>query len=208
MRRVCILLVSFTLMATLCVAQKHNLIESDSSFRIDGKIGLERGQKVERGVINSVHYVIYYSDGSGGFGGSEDRTLEPQELSSPLDWSVGCEKDPITDEKSCYMDRDEFRVWVDARGRSEVYIGSSHYPGSNVVIRIDKGAPIFINSRTFNGSFGYRASPGLINRIAGAKTVTTRFQEWPYKDYRDSTWSTYGFKEALSYLKWAVARIR
>ncbi len=106
------------------------------------------------------------------------------------------------------MDRVDLRVWLDGRGRSEIYIGGEHYPGSLIVIRIDKSPPLAINSRVFNGSFGYRASPQIINRIAIAKTVTTRFQKWPYTDYIDHTWEPYGFKEALSYIRWAVRQIK
>lgn len=164
--------------------------------------------KLEVGTVNGVAYRFYYSDGSGSFA-HDPRVFADMGAGEYLDsWQVSCEKDPITDDKACYMDRGDTRVWIDARGRSELYIGSSHYPGSQVVIRIDKSAPLAIRSRTFGGSFGYRASPTIINKITSAATVTTRYQKWPYKDYEDETWSTYGFKEALAYIRWAVARIK
>jgi hypothetical protein len=208
MRKFAILFELLVIMAMPCVAQKHNLIESDQPFGSGATINLYNLLKMESGLLNGVRYEFFYSDGSGRFAATKERAFDAQELSPTLDWSVGCEKDAITDEKSCYVDRDEFRVWVDARGRSRVYIGSNYYPGSNLVIRIDRTPPVAINSRMFHGSFGYRSSPRIISRIASAKTVTTRYHKWPYKDYEDSTWSTYGFKEALAYIKWAVARIR
>jgi hypothetical protein len=153
--------------------------------------------KKESGTLNGVTYQFHYSDGSGTFTGL-----------SRLEWKVACEKDPITDEKTCYMDHGDVRVWVDGRGRSEIYIGDKHYPGSQVVIRIDKGSPMAISSRVFNGSFGYRASPAIINRIAAAKIVTTRYQEWPHTDYVDDSWEPHAFAESLSYIRWAVRQIK
>jgi hypothetical protein len=165
--------------------------------------------KIERGVINGVSYRFYYSDGSGSFAG-EPTALDALEKNPAQHnaWTVGCEKDPITDAKACYIDRDELRVWVDSLGRSELYIGSQHYPNSLVVIRIDNRAPIAINSRVFNGSFGYQRSPAIIKQMIQATAFTTRYQEWPYRDYADNTQKAFGLKEALAYIRWAVARIR
>jgi hypothetical protein len=163
--------------------------------------------KIETGTLNGVVYTFYYTDGSGMFAGSRGNTLQVLE---PIDsnWLVGCKKDTMTDEKSCYMDRGDVRIWVDAPGRSEIYIGNNHYPGSLVVIRIDKGAPLAISSRSFDGSFGFRSSPAIIKQISQAKVVSTRYQKWPYRDYIDQSWEPYGFNEALQYIRWAVKHIR
>lgn len=168
-----------------------------------------RPKKIEIGSRNSVAYEFNYSDGSGTFAGTPSNSLrQPSERYETTNWDVNCEKDDITDEKTCYVDRGDVRLWVDSRGRSEIYIGANHYPGSKVVIRIDRTAPLAISERIFNGSFGYRASPAIISRITKAKTVTTRYQKWPYTDYVDETWDTYGLNEALAYIRWAVARIK
>jgi len=163
--------------------------------------------KRETGTLNGVAYTFYYSDGSGGFASIANSALERADYAINS-WRVGCEKDAITDERTCHVDRGDLRVWADSRGRMEIYIGSSHYPGSPVWIRIDKAAPLAINSRTFNGSFGYRASPAIISKISRAKTITTRYQKWPYTDYEDESWDNYGFKEAVAYIRWAVSKIK
>jgi hypothetical protein len=201
-------------------APKIDLIQSTSPFSPSSTIsnhtfstGASSPVKKEVGTVNGVAYEFFYSDGSGLFAGDPKASLNDSNPRNRIAawetaWHVGCEKDPITDEKTCHADKGDFRVWTNAAGRSEVYVGSEHYPGSQVVIRIDKTSPLAINSRVYDGGFGYRASPGIINRIAAAKFVSTRYQKWPYRDYVDETWNTYGFKEALAYIKWAVAHIK
>jgi hypothetical protein len=196
-----------------CVALRKLPAPAQSSSRVKEAIqdcARQGPKKIESGTINGVTYLFYYSDGSGEFASAPNVSLNVYDPNNGWEraWQVGCEKDPITDKKSCHADRGDFRVWVDSAGRSEIYIGSSHYPGTQVVIRIDKTAPLAVNSRAFNGSFGYRTSPNIIKRIASAKTVTTRFQKWPDRDYVDETWNTFGFNETLAYIRWAVARIR
>jgi hypothetical protein len=163
--------------------------------------------KTESGNLNGIAYDFFYSDGSGLFAGTPGNVLDSTEAWES-NWKVGCEKDAITDQKTCSMQRGDLRVWLDSKGRSEIYIGASHYPGSLVVLRIDKTSPLTINSRIFNGSFGYRESPWIIKRIATAKSITTRYQKWPDQNYQDETTSTYGFNESLAFIRWAVVRIK
>ncbi|MGI9068616.1 MAG: hypothetical protein ACR2HX_19710 [Pyrinomonadaceae bacterium] len=197
---------SITALENLVRLKGDTAIATPSTTRAKAlKSCAERGPlKVEEGLLNGVAFHFYYSDGSGTFAGDASNSTKYGDGV----WMVGCEKDAITDEKSCYLDRGDLRVWADGRGRSEIYVGSNHYPGSAVIIRIDRSAPLAINSSRFNGSFGYRTSPAIIQRVASAKTITTRYQKWPYTDYEDQTLSTYGFKEALAYIRWAVRHVR
>lgn len=201
------LILTTSLALQLSQRSKPALIQSDTPFGPDSRIAVDEvlGVKRENGTLNGILYEFFYSDGSGIFAGTEGNSIRPLERSN---WNVGCRKDPITDEKSCYMDKASLRVWVDNKRHSEIYIGVNHYPGSPIVIRIDGGKPLAINSRMFNGSFGFRSSPAIIAKLSKARTYTTRYQEWPYRDYNDDTQTTYGFNESLQYIKWAVDHIR
>ena len=206
-RKAAILFQFLILLATPCSAQKHNLIASDAPFGAGSTIKLEGGLKIERGLLNGVRYEIYYSDGSGRFAGSPERTFDPQETSSLLDWMVGCSKDSITDTKSCWMNHGDFSITVFGDGKTFVHIGDHHYPSSEITIRVDQDAPISANSKAFSGAFSPIISDKIVGRIAKAKTVTTRFNRWP-EGSPTETWNVFGFNEALAYLKWAFARIK
>ena len=127
------------------------VFKSDAEQAERARLECANNLKQETSTLNGVAYNFYYSDGSGTFASSPSSSREREDYLNS--WRVGCEKDAITDERTCHVDRGDLRVWADSRGRMEVYIGASHYPGTPVVIRIDKGAPLAINSRTFNGSF-------------------------------------------------------
>lgn len=187
----------------LCASLKDVFIRTENQNKALKRCDEKGPLKIETGVIDGVPYEFYYSDGSGTFGRDPSIPLRYEDV-----WRVGCEKDAITDEKTCHLSRGDLRIWVDNQGRSELYIGSDHHPGSNVIIRIDGARPIAISSRMFKGSFGYRASPAIIQKLTTAKSFTTRYQKWPYTDYEDETLSTPGFKEALAYIRWAVAHIK
>src|SRR5260221_934010 len=135
MKKTTVLFGLLVLLATPCVAQKRSLIESDTPFGPDASIRLENMSKIERGLINDVRYEIYYSDGGGRFASAPGRTFDPQEGGAWLDWHVRCEKDAITDAKSCMMFHGDFSVFAYGDGKLLVHIGDHHYPGSEITIR-------------------------------------------------------------------------
>ncbi len=197
-------------LAVILPLQQSNsyLIQSDEPFGPSSTVKLEfNGQKIETGILNGVEYRIYYSDGSGSFVGRRGGNLADV-MSFQYNWHVSCRKDVITDGKSCFMNRGATFVFVDDTGAYNLHLGTDHYPGSDIVIRIDNGKPIFMNSRTSTGSFGPRLSAAIIQSISKAKTVTTRYYKWPRNLPLDATWEPYGFNEALAYIKWAASRIR
>lgn len=191
-------------------AQKPTLILSDSTFSVDGTVELEKSatrgdaelHKTERGVLNGVHYHFYYTDGSGTFAGTRGNVaalLEPYQSN----WSIGCKKDPITDQRSCHMHMKDLWIYVVDKRRPIVSIGNDHFPGSVTTIRIDADSPISVSAKS-DGNFPPEVSDRIISRLRRAKTITTRFMKWPYRSWVDESWDVYGFSEALAYVNWAV----
>lgn len=205
------------LLATSAFAQvdvKPTLIESDGPFTPDGKIELletkilrtAEANKMESGVLNGVHYRFYYTDGSGTFAGKSGNVGQ---FSEPMgtNWSTACKKDPVSDQKHCYMQLKDLYVFVYPKGRVTVSIGREHFPGSTVALRVDQMAPATATAKD-DGNFSAQASARLIKQIASAKTLTTRYMKWPYRSWEDQTWELYGFNETYKYITWAVERIK
>ncbi|MBI4756961.1 MAG: hypothetical protein HY778_16400 [Betaproteobacteria bacterium] len=157
------------------------------------------------GVVNGVHY-RYYDDYSASFAGTEGNTTDFRE---PIgsNWDVGCEKDPITDKKTCHMHMKNLWVFVYGKGKPIISIGHDHFPGSSVVIRIDSSTPIS-SSAASDGNLSPALSAKVIERLKHAKQVTTRYMEWPYRSWVDDSWDMYGFNEAFQYITWAVKRVK
>ncbi|MEK6281884.1 MAG: hypothetical protein AABN95_16140 [Acidobacteriota bacterium] len=164
--------------------------------------------KVETGSLNGVTYQIHYTDGSGSFAGQSG--LPPNDFGQwGTRWRVSCRKDAMTDRGSCFMYLRDLWVFVNADGKATLSIGSEHYPGSDVMLRVDKRVPVIMNTRLLKGSFNLLDSQKLIAELSRAKTITTRYRKWPNNHDRDDMWEEIvGFNEALQYLKWAVARIK
>lgn len=161
--------------------------------------------KIEKGILNGVNYSFSYSDGSGTFAGTPGNT--EYSLQSDDNWSVLCKKDPISDEKMCRMHMKDLWVVVPRYGKAIVGIGYKHFPSSTVTIRIDGGTP-FTTYSTNNGTFPPNTSAKIIERLKHAKSLTTRYKEWPDNSWVDDSWELYGFNEAFKYINWAVRRIK
>lgn len=158
-----------------------------------------------KGVVNGVHY-HYYDDYSASFAGTEGNTTD---FSEPMEsnWDVGCEKDQITDRKTCHMRIKNLWIFVYGKGKPIVSIGHDHFPGSSVVIRIDSGTPVS-GSAASDGYFPPTVSAKVIERLKHAKQVTTRYMEWPYRSWVDDSLDMYGFNETFQYITWAVKRVK
>lgn len=209
-----LLLVAAAKMTIAQTGTKPPLIVSNGPFTPDGKIEIvetkllttTEAHKVEEGVLNSVHYRFYYTDGSGTFAGrfgNIGHSSEPHESN----WDVACKKDPINDHKQCHMHLDDLWIYVRPKGKVMVLIGHNHYPGSSVSIRIDGASPI-TRSSTNDGDFSQQVSEKIVRQLTTAKSVTTRYMEWPYRSWVDATWEIYGFNETFKYVTWAVERIK
>jgi hypothetical protein len=209
-----ILLLFASAIATAQTIVKPSLIESDSAFTTEGKVGtLElrpsskvEVHKIESGVLNGVHYRFFYTEGSGTFSGTPSNVghfSEPEESN----WHTGCKKDPITDSKVCFMHMKDLWVFASPNSKPSVSIGRGHYPGSTVTIRLDQENPVS-NTSKGGGMFSPEASADLVEKLKAAKSVTTRYMQWPYQSWKDETWKVFGFAETLQYITWAVEHIK
>lgn len=200
--------------ATAQMIVKPQLIESDSPFSQEGKVenvetkllSKVEVNKVESGVLNSVHYRFYYTDGSGTFAGTP-RNIGQFSEPSDSNWRVSCTKDPITDRKLCHMNMKDLWIFASPDSKPIVSVGSEHYPGSSVTLRLDQDTPIS-NTSKGSGQFSSQVSASLVEQLKSAKSVTTRHMKWPYQSWKDESWDLYGFAETLQYITWAVDHIK
>ncbi len=207
--------------STACVAQtkvvSSNFLKASAPFTTTGKISHEEMDlgkridvnKIEQGVLNGVHYKLYYSDGSGTFAGSKNgEVAAPGNFEMGADWSVACEKDAMTDKKTCTLNRKHLYITVNSRGHISIFIVGSdeQYPGTRVTVRIDSHQAIHSPSGS-NGSFTNSQSMEILRQLKSSSKVTTRFEGWPYGNNEDTSFNLNGFPEAYEYIWWAVKRI-
>lgn len=188
-----IIFILLSLISFNVVAQTFGELTTDKKFSEQGTASTVEGKLIEEGQINDVIYRFYYSDSGGPFN------------SNGTKWSVYCTKDQITDRKNCVMSTDGLLVVLYPRGVSAISIGADHFPGSAIIIRIDGGKAI---SAANGGPFSKQASQDIVKRLVNAKKVNTRYMEWPYQTWDDKTFDLYAFKEAYSYMQWAINRIK
>tara|TARA_B110000238_G_scaffold9522_1_gene9697 strand:+ start:1698 stop:2477 length:780 start_codon:yes stop_codon:yes gene_type:complete len=192
-----------------------DLIKKESPLTPSGKVKCIIGfnyltldsntkDKIESGSLNlsgrrnaNVKYRIYYSDGGGSVQGLKTNNTWSSMGSSNENWGTGCYKDEMDDTRYCQLSKEGLAVGIWKDGSSFITIGHSHYPGSNVTLRIDKGKPII---KSEEHSFTNAQSDDIINALKSGKTVLTRYQEWPYQRNIDTSVDLYGFIEAWSLL--------
>jgi hypothetical protein len=209
---------------------EHDQIQSSEPFNSAGVVQLEnvkdlgfyvkdhglyrRGHtaKIERGQINGVSYTIYYADGSASFidarkGERVDGNAENFRDRMDSTWHVSCRKDPINDSKSCSINRRDLWVYVYPSKPSIISVGSNHFPGSTVTVRIDGSEPLSASANN-DGNYNSGTSSRIIERLKQGEEITTRYMEWPYQSWMDRTWNLQGFSEAYAYSRWAVQHMR
>src|SRR5215472_13396955 len=62
---------------------------------------------------------------------------QPKERQKFVEWSVICEVDRMTDKKNCFIISQTVNFAFSNGRLMAVSVGIKHYPGSNVVLRID-----------------------------------------------------------------------
>lgn len=157
------------------------------------------------GTKNGVKY-RYYTDGSGSLDGEPGRGLDELTADS-LDrkWSVKCTKDAIDDSKTCVLNRGlGLFVFMRADGNLNISVGASHDTGSDIAIRVDEN-PAYVTAQ--RAGFNDVKTREIIEAIKKGKSVVTRYDEFA-KGRKDATFSTYGFAEAMEFLKWALTQIK
>jgi len=187
---------------------KPQLIRSAEAFSSAGLVSLMETElysktevnKVESGTLNGVSYHFYYTDGSGSFAGTKGNTLGIMEPTKG-NWSVRCDKDAMDDSIDCSARLGSLAILVKKDGGHYVFVGSNHYPGTNVAIRLGDSKPHIAASEV---QFGAAKSEEILRLLKNGVRVSTRYQEWPNRHFTDDTVELYGFEEVYAYLQWAV----
>lgn len=117
-------------------------------------------------------------------------------------WSLRCLQDTMTDHRYCSVSSGPLWVLVDAKGPINISVGSNHYPGSRVALRLDNGTPRTASADGFNRA----ESSTLLRSILRAKSVRTRHVEWPDRVHTDESVTTEGLQEALDVARWAISQ--
>lgn len=154
--------------------------------------------RVEEGFLEGVKYRVYLSDGSGSIQGLSTNTLDYTKDKYDANWSTQCQIDEMDDTHWCSLGREDLRIGIWKDGTPFVSVGSSHYPDSNIAVRIDKNKPITALEK--NG-FTNTQSLEIIRQLKEGKLVLTRYQEWPYQSNKDRSMDVFGFPQAWKILQ-------
>ena len=174
-------------------AKPEKLIDIDLKFSPDAYISEDPGPEFRHqvGETNGVRFA-FYEDGGGNFGkinGSPGRG-----------WQSICRRDKMTDDRRCFLIQGGLSVTVDRSNSFSVNIGHNHYPGTNVMLRLDSEKPM---SAGENGWIGVDAGK-IVKKILASKKVATRFTKWPNKVPSDEEFDPHGLDVAIEYARWVI----
>lgn len=180
----------FLIAALLLANQAASAIDLPA-YKPDGKLEKEQysNQMYEAGTVNGIPYKVW-SDLQAQFGS----------------WFVKCEKDAVTDRKSCYISQDGLWVSVNTKGAYYVSVMGDKFPHSKTYIRLDGGKPL-VGSIGADGDFSAAQTAQIAKLLPKAKAILTRRTTWPDNVYEDKTDSGEGYSEALEYTKWALGKL-
>lgn len=150
--------------------------------------------RIETGTLNGIKYRFYYTDGSGAVQGLQENVLNVLKDKYGENWSLGCRKDEMNDTHYCAMSRGALVVGAYGGSSRFVNVGSEHYPGSTIALRIDKETPV---TAPADPGFSSAQEAALISEMSKGTSVLTRYMEWPYETNKDKQVSLFGFNSAL-----------
>jgi len=145
----------------------------------------------EQGTLNGVAYDLF-QDRSGGFGKPGADYFDQ--------WHTSCREDLMNDTRTCIGTKGDLSIVVRRSGVEAILVGSQHYPGTNVMLRIDDTPPLSADPTGWSDAEAIRIYDGLKK----AQTVATRYSEWPYPGPKDKKVTAFGVAEMVEYLKFAV----
>lgn len=154
--------------------------------------------RIETGTLEGVKYRIYFSDGSGTVQGLPTNTLDYVGDKHGTNWSTQCKLDEMDDTHWCSLHRENLQIGIWKDGTPFVSVGSSHYPNSNIAVRVDKNKPITASEKT---GFTKAQSLEVIGQLKKGHSVLTRYQEWPYQSNKDTSMELFGFPQAWEILQ-------
>jgi|GEM_PF-1656676 len=194
--------------SNLPIIDTDEIIQSSNSLLPKGRIvckvsfdykTLKNNQRyrVEEGIYKGIKYRIYFSDGSGTIQGLPTNTLDYVNDRHSTNWSTSCEKDLMEDTHWCQLHKEDLWVGIWKDKTPFVNIGSNHFPGSMMSIRIDKNKPI---SATEDRGFRKSEIDIIIEQLVKGDMVATRYKEWPYHGNIDKSFGLFGFSQAWEIL--------
>lgn len=148
---------------------------------------------VERGSLGGVRLRLM-QDGADVEGAAAD---SPE--AGTGNWTVSCRRDKMTSARSCLVYKDDLYVGVYGNGRLTFSVGDEHFPGSQSSIRI--GARRFDTSQR-DGYFPNAAQ--LVQLMKNGTPVVTRYMKWPYREWNDKEFVSYGFDTAIQTARWIL----
>ena len=114
---------------------------------------------------------------------SGDRTL----------WTASCTRDQVEDRQVCLM-TSEITIATDFGSNVVISWGSEHYPGSDLVYRIDDGV-----ADRFPAAGAYQRDYDLLlTRMLIGSTMRHRWFDWPYEDKHDATTDLRQFEDSAA----------
>ena len=113
-------------------------------------------------------------------------------------WSTQCKLDEMDDTHWCSLDREDLRIGIWKDGTPFVTVGNSHYPSSNIAVRVDKNKSITAPEST---GFTKDQSIEIISQLKKGQSVLSRYQEWPYQSNKDKSLDLFGFPQAWAILQ-------
>mgnify|MGYP003384490576 CR=1 FL=1 len=191
------LVASLAVHATGLAAETMSMAEGtkyrDSDVKLDGYIGFQ-------GAIGDVTYE---------YGITQARfatTAERRKIYSEP-WTVDCYRELLKRTRWCFVRSGQLWIHVPERGGRSVTIGTDHFPGSTVSIRIDDG-PVQTFSAQGDGELPAPATTRTIAALTKGRVAVTRFMKWPHRTWKDEETDLGGLREALDFASWAFKNMR
>lgn len=150
--------------------------------------------RTEEGIYQDIKYRIYYSDGSGTIQGSKSSKLE---YSINDNWNTRCDFDGMDDSHWCSMQKGNIYIGIWKDGSSYIQIGSNNFPGTDILVRVDKNGPIKAKA---DPGYTTRQTDKLIAQFKTGNTALSRYIEWPHERNKDLSIDLYGFNQAWEIL--------
>ena len=162
------------------------------------KLKNNKRMRIETGTYEGDKYRIYFSDGSGTIQGLPTNTLDYVGDKYGTNWSTQCRFDEMDDTHWCSLNREDLQIGILKDGTPFVSVGGSHYPNSNIAVRVDKNKPVTASEK--NG-FTKDQSAKIIQQMKVGSTIVTRYQKWPYQTNIDTSMQLFGFQQAWAILQ-------
>jgi len=186
-----------------------------SRFWGDLKEGLTiEGEGEKNGIIYK--YTLYFDSKSvirieGTVSNDLDRELDEMSGYSEDDWGIYCRTNIWTDHESCWISmyyrrssKTPLAIGLDKNySPARICIGTEHYPGSKIMLRVDRNPP----RSTGAGCFTENIST-ILKEINDGEFILTRFKKRPSQTWVGSRVSLYGLSLALELAEWLFKSIK